>query len=114
MDKNIIQTNFTGFIYDQSLYMTSGTKCCAVFLKRSTTGFVCICRRCKNNILQEEDGRRTILHTNCLHQAATGFVQLNRVSGFNAGHIFVDIFMIMHHTVMKFGLNVEAKHTNDL
>ena len=40
--------------------------------------------------------------------------QLNCVSCFNAGHIFVDIFMIMHCTVMKFGVNIEAKHINDL
>ena len=40
--------------------------------------------------------------------------QINRVSCFNAGHIFVDLFMIMHLTVMKFGMNIEAKHTNDL
>ena len=39
---------------------------------------------------------------------------INCVSCFNAGHIFVDIFMIMHRTVMKFGMNIEAKHTNNL
>ena len=39
---------------------------------------------------------------------------LNRVLCFNAGHIFVAIFLIMHHTVMKFGMNIEAKHTNDM
>ena len=39
---------------------------------------------------------------------------INCVSCFNAGHIFVDIFMIMHRTVMKFGVNIEAKHINDL
>ena len=36
------------------------------------------------------------------------------VSCFNVSHIFVDIFMIMHRTVMKFGMNIEAKHINDL
>ena len=38
----------------------------------------------------------------------------NRVSCFNAGHILVDIFMIMHRTVMNFGMNIEAKHRNDV
>ena len=41
-------------------------------------------------------------------------LHVNRVSCFNAGHIFVDFFMIMHRTVMKFGMNIEAKHINDL
>ena len=40
--------------------------------------------------------------------------RLNRVSCFNAGHIFVDFFMIMRCTVMKFGMNIETKHTNYL
>ena len=43
------------------------------------------------------------------------FVQgINCVSSFNAGHIFVDFSMIMHRTVKKFGMNIEAKHTSDL
>ena len=37
-------------------------------------------------------------------------IYINCVSCFKAGHIFVDIFMIMHCTEMKFGINVEAKH----
>ena len=41
-------------------------------------------------------------------------VTINCVSCFNAGHIFVDIFMIMRRTVMKSGMNIEAKHTNDV
>ena len=54
-----------------------------------------------------------------MHYATKGtsadiMFHLNCVSCFNAGHIFVDIFMIMHRTVMKFGVNIEAKHINDL
>ena len=41
-------------------------------------------------------------------------ISLNPVSCFNAGHIFVDIFMIIHCTLMKFGVNIEAKHMTDL
>ena len=34
---------------------------------------------------------------------STQRVGINSVSGFNASHIFVDIFMIMHRAVMKLG-----------
>ena len=35
-----------------------------------------------------------------------GLNHVSTVSCFNASHIFVDILMIMHRTVMKLGMNI--------
>ena len=40
--------------------------------------------------------------------------QSTSVSCFNASHICIDIFEIMHCAVMKFGMKIDAKHTNYL
>ena len=56
------------------------------------------------------DARRELLQRSCKIQP----MLLNCVSCFNAGPIFVGIFKIKHRTVMKFGMNIEAKRTNDV
>ena len=73
----------------------------------------------KKRITLQKDLR--ILHKNVrkikldmVKETETWRTSINRVSCFNAGHIFVDILMLMHRTVMKFGVNIEAKHINDL
>ena len=49
-----------------------------------------------------------------LQVSIKNYIYINCVSCFNVGYIFVNIFMIMHCTVMKLGMNIEAKHTNDV
>ena len=81
-----------------------------LFISKTGISFRCLRRLWKYSFSNMNDkcGETSI------SAVLTASVALNCVSCFNASHIFVDIFIIIHRAVIKFGMKVQAKHINVL